>query len=249
MKIKSPRTACALCLGPGPLCRSHIISEFLYSPSYDSKHRLHVITTNPADEAAFEQKGLRERMLCNACEGRFSRYELHAKEVLFGGKVQVKPTGYGFGRIHHVDFALFRLFVLSLIWRMSESILDIFANVDLGPHAEIIRRALLSDDPLLETQYPFVLTAVKLKGTSREDMILEPDKVRVDHYQVYRFIVRGLLICVFVSKQPPPPDLAAGILRRSGDLLILEQEADQIPYLSRIFNRIGEAMRMREHQA
>lgn len=249
MKIKRPRDVCALCRAPKPLCRSHIISEFLYKPSYDAKHRLHVISTDSSQQPGFEQKGLSEPMLCAGCEGRFSRYEGHARQVLFGDLVAATNTGHGFGKVFQVDYSLFKLFVLSLIWRMDESNLEYFCSVDLGPHAEAIRAALLAETPLSEDRYPFAITAVKLKGVFREDILLQPDRIRVDNRIVYRFIARGLLFAIWITKMPPPVELAAGILKSDGRLLILEQEADQIGYLAKIFGRLADAMRTRENEA
>ena len=215
---------------------------------YDSIHRFHVVSTDPKVPQEMEQKGVREPLLCAKCEGRFSRYEKHASEAFFGDEATVQPVQPGFSKVLSVDYTLFRLFVLSMIWRMSESRLKMFANVDLGPHAEIIRKALLADDPLQETHYPFVVTAVTFQGKFHEDLILEPDWVRVDQYRAFRFIIRGLLFFVFVSKQPPPPALAQAIFRRTGGLLVAAKDVDRIPYLKDALGRMGERIRAQGDQ-
>jgi hypothetical protein len=188
-------------------------------------------------------------MLCADCEGRFSKYEGHARQVLFGDLVAATDLGHGFGKVFQVDYPLFKLFVLSLIWRMDESNLDYFCSVDLGPHAEVIRVALLAEDPLPENRYPFAVTAVKLKGIFREDMLLQPDRIRDHSRIVYRFIARGLLFAIWITNMLPPDELEAGILKADGKLFIMEQESDRIGFLTKIFARLGEAMRERERQA
>ena len=61
--VKSQNDICALCLKPSVLRQSHIISEFLYKPLYDSKHRLNVLSTNIPLKRAFELKGINEATL------------------------------------------------------------------------------------------------------------------------------------------------------------------------------------------
>ncbi len=214
---------------------------------YDPKHRFHVISTDPGQAAEYEQKGLREPLLCDRCEGQFSRYEGHANEALFGSKSVATPLPGGLGRTLKVDYRMFRLFVLSLIWRMGESRLEMFARVNLGPHAEIIRQALLAEDPMTADRYPFFVHALTMGGQFREDMILEPDFFRIDHYRGYRLIVHGLLFVVFVSNQGPPAELEVGLFTpSSAGLLVFTKDVTQIPYLSQVLQRLGAAILNRD---
>lgn len=251
MKAPRPRLSCALCRSPAPLCNSHILSEFLYKPSYDAKHRLHLISTDPALEPGFEQKGLREQMLCKKCETQFSRYEKHAEQVLFGAKKVTTASPEGLGVLYAVDYIRLRLFLLSLIWRMHESNLDFFSEVDLGPHAEALRSTLLAEEPLSPGNYPFAITAVKIDGVLREDMVLQPERLRVDHSILYRFIARGLLICIWMTRTNLPPVIvnAMELMRLNGTLFIIEREAKDIAFLANTFGRLGNAMNERDKLA
>ena len=76
---------CALCLGEAPLRNSHVIPEFLYRSLYDEKHRLHQVSADPAQPNIYLQKGLREPLLCELCEQRFSVSERYASMLLNGG--------------------------------------------------------------------------------------------------------------------------------------------------------------------
>ena len=109
---------CALCGRPAILKQSHIVSEFLYKLLYDSKHRLNVLSTGKPPKRHFEQKGVREKLLCDRCEAQFSIYEDYARSVLFGGKkIEVSmanPKGFEF----RVDYRKFKLFELSILWRL-----------------------------------------------------------------------------------------------------------------------------------
>ena len=76
---------CKLCLKQKDLQKSHLIPEFFYKPLYDEKHRFHVLTTTPEDKNIFEQKGIREKLLCYDCEQYFSQLEDYVRKVFYGG--------------------------------------------------------------------------------------------------------------------------------------------------------------------
>ncbi len=60
---------------------SHIIPEFIYSPIYDDKHRMVLLETDER-YASFQQKGIREHLLCQDCETKVSKWETYARGVL-----------------------------------------------------------------------------------------------------------------------------------------------------------------------
>src|SRR6266568_922828 len=73
---------CKLCRKPEELQDSHIISEFFYKLIYDSNpRRFRVISADSAVPVQYEQKGLREPLLCKSCEGKFGRWEDYAKRT------------------------------------------------------------------------------------------------------------------------------------------------------------------------
>lgn len=59
---------CKLCGREAELRRSHIFPEFLYLALYDEKHRAVSVSPVPGEEDRLVQKGLRESLLCQACE-------------------------------------------------------------------------------------------------------------------------------------------------------------------------------------
>src|SRR5262245_52027646 len=73
---------CALCGLEQPLCKSHILPEFIYRPLYDENHRVHVLSTMKVRPRPMEQRGISEKLLCSDCESQISKYERYAKDVL-----------------------------------------------------------------------------------------------------------------------------------------------------------------------
>jgi hypothetical protein len=144
------RMNCALCQTKSPLQKSHIIPEFFYTQVYEKNiHRFHVISTDPSKPEYFKQEGIYEKLLCKKCEQKFARWEKYTKEA-FGDDVGIKIIREGnIFKLSDLDYRTFRLFLFSLLWRMSVSKLDFFSEVSLGnKHEEILRLALLNEDPL-----------------------------------------------------------------------------------------------------
>ena len=75
---------CGLCREPSVLQKSHVLPEWGYGPLYDDKHRMIALRSGGSQSASadYMQKGIRERLLCEQCETRLSRYEKYARDLL-----------------------------------------------------------------------------------------------------------------------------------------------------------------------
>ena len=79
-----------------------------------------------------EQKGVRERLLCQKCVTLLSRWETYAKKVIFDREAQFVSKAGKHIRLGNIDYHRFKLYLLSLIWRMGLSSLKMFKAVSLG---------------------------------------------------------------------------------------------------------------------
>jgi hypothetical protein len=80
---KDRPTVCKLCLQPGEVIYSHIISDFLYRPLYDENHRFHVLSGEVNVEYDRPQQGLREYLLCEECDNvLIGSYERQGRDFL-----------------------------------------------------------------------------------------------------------------------------------------------------------------------
>lgn len=239
---------CHLCLQNLPLRQSHIISEFQYKPLYDSIHRFHVISADPTEKDRFEQKGLREELLCDRCERHLNRWETYSRDVLFGNAAQLRDQGPDFLRIGGIRYADFKLYLMSLIWRMGASSDPFFDCVDLGPHLERLRQAIISDDPLSVLDYPCILTAVLIEGSFNFDLITQPSLVRHDKQHCYRIVISGILFSFFVSSHIPHNDLANVAISDNGQMTLLIRDARTIPFLDSAFGAQAKARKLRQRR-
>lgn len=237
---------CRLCLKPAELQNSHIISEFFYKLIYDSSpRRFRVISADPSVPVQYEQKGLREPLLCRSCEGKFGKWEDYAKRTFVGGKnIQIVQTK-GEILIQNIDYIKFKLLQLSLLWRMSVSKSAFFKTVSLGQkHEEILRQALLNEDPLRPEDYPCALDLLTLGGKFYQDWFLEPYFMR-GQFRVYRIVISGIRYSFFVGGCAPPDVFVSCAINRKNELLVGIFEVRDEPFLHEAVFKLGEAMSLR----
>lgn len=194
-----------------------------------------------------KRSGLKEPLLCTDCEARFSRYENYFRKLFYGNKpgpLKKVPVGtqidlsafpgldpdiLGVSEIK-LDYASFKLFVLSLLWRASVAKGPFFERVDLGPHENQIAMMLKTEDPDSDLRYPIMMVNVRHAKYGLEDFIQQPDCVRDGARRAYSFILGGFMLVVFVGAdghQPPDPVINFR-LRSNGHLLVVWSRADHI---------------------
>lgn len=192
---------CRLCKRRVDLVKSHILPEFLFRPAYDEKHRMKEVAL-PEFRSRVVQKGYREELLCFSCEARFSRYENYFAKVWYGRSSQ-RPliVREPYFLISGLDYALFKLFHLSVLWRAGVSSLKNFEMVALGPHLQALSKLLLSDDPGEASHYPIGAMALVNPATHRllEGFVVSPQKRKIEGHHVYAFIFGGCLWVYRVS--------------------------------------------------
>lgn len=205
---------CRLCKRDGNLKKSHIIPEFLYSALYDNKHRFYEL--RPKKKIKYLQKGIRECLLCGSCEQHLSKYEQYASQMLKGeGSLRYWLDGSAV-RIGGVDYKLFKLFALSILWRASISKLSIFSGVSLGVHEEKLRLMILAGEPGAANLYPFIISPVMYRGDVVEALIVPPVKTRLGGYRAYIFVCGGLAWIYVVCSAPVPKIIVDASLCESG---------------------------------
>lgn len=192
---------CRLCQCDRPLCQSHILPEFLYTPLYNDEGRMMGITGLGGKGWKHVQKGLREEQLCRDCEALLNeRYEIPFQQQWTQN--YPLPDHANEGDVVHanVDYTSFKLFHLSILFRAAVSTNATFSVVDLGKHQEILRKMILAGDPGRHDQYPLFATAV-INGRGEVDrrMISAPTLAQIQGHHVYGFVLDGVLWWYSVS--------------------------------------------------
>ncbi len=222
---------CKLCGAEGELRKSHILPEFLYKPLYDENHCFMAMSPCPSNITRKLQKGIRERLLCDLCEGQLAVYEKYVKEAIYDGK---NVTGEWQGNkvvLHGLDYKITRLYYLSLLWRMSISSDPMFLNVNLGPHEKHLRSMIRNEIPGEPEEYGFFCIIPFFEGELLEDLILQPEWVRINGHRFYRIVIGGLLYYFTLNSDAIKPVSRGALIHKTGDWLMLTQKLEEIPFL------------------
>lgn len=236
-------TTCALCLREEKLCNSHILPEAFYKNIYDSKHTYPVTCTSVnTGRVTRYQKGRYERLLCQSCEQLFSAWETHALAHLFQ-RTHERGVNHGQATAFKVDYAKFKLFQLSLLWRMGASRLVEFEGVRLDlKDSDMMRNMLLESKPGAPWQYACHLTYIAVANPGMSSIILSPLPGRADQYgiPVYVMAAGGLLWTYMLASEAPPDSEYYPSLLQDGTLWVHnEGSVPTAEYFSRFLGPEG----------
>lgn len=222
---------CRLCHKEAILENSHVIPEFMYSSLYDEKHRFQVLSTEREEKNSFEQKGIREALLCSDCENQLSQSERYVS-LVFRGDIDLTIEKDGkLIIIDGLNYKAFRLFALSVLWRAGVSTKQMFEQVKLGPHEEILRQMVLNNDPGTPETYPFILSPLVHLGKPQFNSIVQPAPSRLNGHFVYRFVFGGLVWVFLVSSHKPPDSIEPAIISRDGKLTMCTSELEDVSFI------------------
>lgn len=238
---------CRLCLRVMPLVDSHIIPNFQFKGLKKVEGHFYELSTNQSVPERKQQRGFTERLLCVECDNlRLQKNEDYFARLWTRGPLP-EPQQHGrFLIFRNHDYKRCKNFLLSVLWRMSVSSLDIFNEASLGrKHEEVLRTGLLADREFDEREYAVTVTAPFIDGRLYEDFMLQPDSARLDGNRVYRCVIAGMLYTFFVGSAPLRAEVHALSLRRD-EFPIAKMEVKEIPFLAHAMSRIGEANAARQ---
>jgi len=180
---------CKLCLKQEKLRHSHILPEFMYQNIYDNDpKRFYTLDIDIAEieksKSRIQQKGIREFLLCDQCEGLISKYEDYAAETIYakrlGNKAYIADSSvtpdfqyfiYDYAGFSYQDF---KIFLMSILWRLIIS--DSFYTPEISPAVtERLRVAILTQDPLEFDEFGCLVQVILYKeGKIAGKFILQP---------------------------------------------------------------------------
>jgi hypothetical protein len=181
------RSKCALCGESATLRNSHIFPEFLYRELYGDKRQMFGIHGRGRDGYRPLQKGLRDRLLCDACEQHLNDH--FEKPFLRWYEAQSLPENWREEerRLVPVAYGPFKLFHLSILFRAGVSSLATFREVRLGArHEGRLRHMLLHRDAGRPDEYG-IRGSIIIDTESRQPfpLITRPQKVRLHAHTFY----------------------------------------------------------------
>ena len=223
---------CKLCQEEKKLVKSHIIPEFFYKELYDSKNRYLYIHVDLEKKIKLYQKGQWEKLLCVDCENKFSKLEAYVYKLLFGGKISIKLkcSDKTYFQIEKIDYKIFKLFQLSILWRSSVTSLPFFSHVNLGPHQELIRLMLINNNPGRYYDFGCMMASITL-NKNLLDVLRRPDKICLEGKSCYTFIFGGFMWQFIDSINSKSFSGKSEFLQENGEQIILKLDYSELDFL------------------
>jgi hypothetical protein len=170
-------------------------------------------------------------LLCMDCEQQFSRYETYARRMLFDprGPVLHRPAGpYVWPGL---DYPKFKLFQMSLLWRMGISSHSFYAHVKLGKHEPLLRSMLRAEDPGEPWRYGCIATLLTHAQKPVLGLFSQPERIKLWGHSCYRFVLAGMHWYSFASSHRPSATACKLVLDSSGTWILFQGELCDLPYL------------------
>lgn len=175
----------------------------MYVNCYDSNHSYMEFNAGEGKYNKRRRKGIYEKLLCVKCEHVIKEYEDYAKGFLYGEvkrKIRTHKKDYF---TEEYDYRLFKLFVLSLLWRASLSSQDNFRQVSLGKYEEELRIILLQGLKVPVNEFPIYMFQTHINGEISDGVFMGAysSKSKFDGKTIYQFIIDGVFFFVGVGSQ------------------------------------------------
>ena len=223
---------CKLCLNEKDLIkRSHLFPNFMYKGIADEKNRINVIySMKPYQDKKVQSGAYEEYILCENCDNSIlAKLERYANNNFYNQPIRKnndnfhQTNSYHFNNIiqcNNIEYASFKLFLESLLWRASVSNHELFQNFKLtDEQEENLRNSIYNSLPLDEGDYLCIMTTFE---NDTEDV--ETDLVFISSPQPnkVKFIINQFIYLFYLEKNLEDEDLKNIAINKKNELGIIK---------------------------
>jgi len=188
-------TYCQLCKKPSELRESHIYPKFMVKNlrAPECNYKFDYLSSIPIKPSP--QDGPKEKLLCGICEGQLNKYETYYSQFFIRRKnLDIKRKNKSILSIKGYDYQKIKLFLLSILWRLSITSCDSF-NIKIDKlQKEILRTIILREDPGEPHEFPFYTILVRVDGSENDSKIfLNPIELLPPHEDSVLVYICGIL--------------------------------------------------------
>ena len=126
------------------------------------------------------------------------------------------------------------------------SSLQMFEQVNLGPHEEVLRKMILTEDAGRPDKYPFMLAPIVHDEEVQTDLIMQPSWTRLEGHYGYRFVFSGLAWVFLVSGHKPPFVIANAAISEQGRIIMLISDIEKMPFITNFVQELVESGQLPE---
>ena len=194
---------CKLCGEDKKLVDAHIIPKSFHRIDPDDRQPSRLVTNVEGRYPQKIRKGIYDSaILCEDCEHHFSRWDDYADNIFLKSwgkfeKISVAGEDFGF-RLSSYDYALLKMFFLSVLWRAAVSQHVMYSKIQLGPREPILRDSILRSAPGDVDYFGVVLQAFD----STEIGILNPLLERFSGVRFCRIYLSHIIAFIKVDSRP-----------------------------------------------
>lgn len=195
---------CKLTGKEGPQAKAHIIPESFFLIDKSEKQPLKLVTNTKGVYPKRIWKGVYDdTIVTQEGEKIFLEWDDYAFKFLVEHFNSAKPLEHEGSivayRYDEFDYNKLKLFFLSVLWRAGASSHPFFKRVDLGPHMEVLKKAILESDPGDPDFYATILAS--FDDDQSWAKMMDPFPERYDDIQFYRFYLGNFIAYIKVDKQ------------------------------------------------
>jgi len=216
--------------------KSHIIPDFMYKYLFDEKHKFILSSSEDLKKGLLKNKlrftgDYEGGLLCSTCDRQvIGQYETYASKVIYAESIPQKMApivkhyfndqGEEWSECSNIDYKRFKLFLLSILWRASISSREIFKEVKIGKHEEIIRKMIWKGDPRKESDYPIIFMTTVHDKTIPNDYVLQPRTIKLEGHHMVTFPITGMIYFFFVSSHAKPVKILKKSIKENNSIII-----------------------------
>lgn len=183
---------------------SHIIPKFMYKGMQDKRNKIAVsiLKNNIKTETEIDYRYFEKDILCLDCERvKLSQLDNYGNRVLFGdqkGNDFFKTTVLEYPdmkvcEIQNFDYAKFKLFLLSVLWRAHISKHIFFEHVNLDKRAVAIEEAILTKNSNLCEDVKISILGLMFNRNKLYKVVTKPRHIITETIDVYSFTIYGIV--------------------------------------------------------
>jgi len=238
---------CKLCQKERVLIKSHIVPEWAYTTLYNKKGHFKPINVNSSLLGKAYQNGFKEELLCEECDRDIiGKYDEYAKNLFFSiandkykniNKTRICSDIF---ILKGVNYKITKLFLLSLLWRMSVTSLEVFAEYKISDYEEEIRDIIYKGKEVHSTYIPIAISKMLIGNEYKNDVLMTfPGFEYINKIARKRIVIKGIVVDYFIDTDCADEKVNIGCINETGNMIILEQaiNRDVIKTITSVINK------------
>ncbi|HCW08589.1 MAG TPA: hypothetical protein DGG95_14615 [Cytophagales bacterium] len=205
----------------------------MYFGLFDEVHKTALVDLEEKTPTKRAPTGIYDSgILCQDCDNRIlGTLENYGKKILctndsfknfHESNEIIESGGLKSAIVQVADYIKFKLFLISLLWKMHISKNSFFSQVDLGSiHSENLRKKILNHEKIMETEYEVAIIGIDKKIPDLITSIIgRPRKIKSNSNTYYVSIINGLFFMFNISPIDKLELITKSNLKENGRMLI-----------------------------